>query len=97
MDQFTKHRASTNKAAIKYIKEQFADVNICMHFFCFHTLSNARKKFLGDKGSASYADNFRKIFQQAIQYSGKARDCVSQMLGETIPDAGEVSISVKFK
>ena len=47
--------------------------------------------------SASYAENFRKLFQKVIQYPGKAREFASRVFGEKVLEAGGVRFFVKYE
>ena len=90
-------RASTNKAALTHLKKLLADIQISINFCCSHTLNNAGKKMIGKDGSAPYAEEFRKIFQNVIQYPGKARDCATKVFGENVLHAGGVRFFLKYE
>lgn len=65
------------------------------NYWWSHKLSNAGKEMLGPTGSATHAENFRKLFQSIIQYLGKSRDHASRVFGETVLDTGGVRFFVK--
>ena len=52
---------------------------------------------MGPKGSAKYAENFRKLFQSIIQYPGKAREQTSRVFGEPVLEAGGVRFFVNYE
>ena len=90
-------RASTNKNALKQIESEFANVKISKNYCCSHSLSNSGKEMMGPKGSAKYAEHFRKLFQSIIHYPGKAREQASRVFGEQVLEAGGVRFCVKYE
>ena len=90
-------RAKTNKAALKKVWDEETDAKPAENDCCSHTISNAGKQTLGDKGKGAFAESFRKMFQAIINQPGVARNRASEVMGETVKRAGGVRFFQKLE
>ena len=90
-------RASTNGKVLRLIRRDKPAAQPTCNDCSSHTsLSNAGKAILqGEK--AKYINEFRKIWQQIIQYYGGARTRAKEKTGETIKEAGSVRFFVRYE
>jgi hypothetical protein len=77
-------RASTNKSAIRKIKENYPGTSPTEIYCCSHGLNNVGKKLFE---SLKFLTEFRKQWQKVIQFPGKARDLAKTTFKETILQA----------
>ena len=76
------------------MKDNLKDANPANNFCAPHTLSNSGKQ---EMAVANYAEDFRKKFQNVVQYPGKARDLTRHIFYESILDSGGVILFVKYE
>ena len=90
-------RAKVNVTALKIICAEFPEANPAKGFCCTHTISNSGKKAIGNNGSASFAELFRKSWQFVINTPGKARGRYAELFGSAPTTAGGVRFFVKYE
>ena len=91
-------RVSTNKAAIRYIKEEKEKTDSTENPCVSHTLSNGDKKVLGALGAlAKYPEEFHKNQQVVINNPRKARDNTTERFDASTITSGGVRFFNKLK
>ena len=79
-----------NKSSLSRIKDELQDADPTENWCCSHTLSNRRKKMTEGNNAEFFCESFRKMWQQVIQFPGKARDLAEEVFEEKVKDSGGV-------